>query len=127
MKKIIFRTITEFKREAIEGRFIKGGYYEKQNNDEWREIIATQTNAIILKTDNKSGRSYLDFPKASKSEIKDGTLYIYEDRVKCEEAGIDTVAETSWLKWEIEQGKLKEEELIRYRNLVAKYELGEQE
>lgn len=67
----------------------------------------------------------MDFPKASNCKIEDGVMKIYEQRAKCEQANIDTVANVSWLKWDIEQGKIKEEDITYYERQVAEYELGE--
>lgn len=124
MRKISFTTVAEFKRLAIKGRYIRGGYYGKHQN-EWREIISTQSNGVSLKTDTTSGRSFMDFPKASNCKIEDGVLKIYEKRAKMEEAGIDTTADESWLKWDIERGDIKEEDITYYNRQVAEYELGE--
>lgn len=125
MNKIKFNTVAEFKRLATKGRYIKGGYYGK-HQDEWREIIAVQSNGVSLKTDTTSGRSFMDFPKAGNCKIEDGVMKIYEQRAKCEQAGVDTLADMGWLKWDIERGKIKEEDITYYERQVAEYELGEE-
>lgn len=125
MEKILFKTIAEFKREAQAGRFMKGGFFgTTRPKEEWREITGTQSNDLRLKTtrDGKTFSSFFDFPKASDSEIADGVLKIYEERIKV--GNSDIPANTSWIKWEIERGTYKESELIRYRKQVAEYELA---
>ena len=122
MKRINFTTIAELKRQATNERYMRGGYYGK-NQESWRKIVGTQTNGLYL-YDGQT-RSFFEFPKAKNSEIKDGKLYIFEDRVKFENS--DVPANTSWLKWGLERGKIAESELTRYRKQVAEYELGEED
>lgn len=125
MEKILFKTIAEFKREAKQGHFMKGGFYgTSRPADEWREITGTQSNGLRLKTtrDGKTFSSFFDYPKAKDCEIADGVLKIYEERIKV--GNSDIPANTSWIKWEIERGTYKESELIRYRKQVAEYELA---
>lgn len=129
MKRILFSTLAEFKRQATKGRYVRGGYFntargERVRND-WREIIGVQSNAIKLKTDGVAGGVYFDFPKASECKIEDGILKIFEERVEIPESGEDVRANTSWLKYRIECGDIKESELKRYARQVAQYELAE--
>lgn len=126
MNKIMFKTLSEFKREAKVGRYIKGAYYVKPQSQEWRKIIKVQSNGVSLETKTtRSGASFFDFPKASTVKIADGVMEIYQERVKC--GNTDSPADVSWLKYELERGKIKESDLIRYTTKVAQYELGEAE
>lgn len=143
MGKIMFKTLAEFKREAKVGRYIKGGYYDKMESDEWREIRKTQSNGLWATiTKNRqtastiypaeianskvlpSKNSFLQFPKASETKINDGVLEIYEQRAKYGENDIH--ANTSWLQFRIERGDIDTSEISYYQKLVAKYELGEE-
>ena len=126
MKQIEFKTVADFKRQARVGRYLKGGYYEKGKSTEWREIIAVQSNGLSLKTDNASGRSFLDFPKAKDCEIEDGVLKIYQERAKIESSGVDVPADVSWLKWDIENGRIDPKDVVYYRTQIAEYILGEE-
>lgn len=125
MKKIMFKTMAEFKREAKVGRYIKGAYYEKPQSQEWRKIAKVQSNGVSLETKTtNTGYSFFDFPKASAVKITDGVMEIYQERVKC--GNSDVPAEASWLKYELECGKIKESDLTRYTVKIAQYELGEE-
>lgn len=126
MNKIMFRTMAEFKREAKVGRYIKGGYYEKPQSQEWRKIIKVQSNGVSLETKTtRTGASFFDFPKASAVKITDGVMEIFEERVKV--GNSDVPASMSWIKYDLEQGRLKESDLTRYNVKIAQYELGEKE
>lgn len=124
MHKVLFTTLADFKRKAVVGRFLEGGYYEK-HLQEPREIIGVQSNGVSLKTGNKSGKSFLDFPKAKNCKIEDGVLKIYENRVKY--GNSDIPVEVSWFKWEKERGKIKEEDCEYYTKQVAEYTLLERD
>lgn len=126
MKAISFNTLAEFKRACVKGNYIKGGYYGK-HSDEWREIKGVQSNGVSLKTDNNTGRSFFDYPKARDCEIEQGesgsVLKIFVERVKVGN-NTDTFASDTWLKWEIERGNIKESECEYYRKQVAEYQVG---
>lgn len=125
MKNIMFKTMAEFKREATIGRYIKGAYYEKPQSQEWRKIIKVQSNGVSLGTKTtRTGVSFFDFPKASTVKITDGVMEIFEERVKV--GNFDVPASMSWIKYDLEQGRLKESDLTRYTRKVAQYELGEE-
>ena len=125
MKKIMFKTMAEFKREAKVGRYVKGGYYEKPQSQEWRKIAKVQSNGVSLKTKTtNTGYSFFDFPKASTVKIADGVMEIYQERVKF--GNTDALADASCLKWNLERGLLKESDLTRYTVKIAQYELGEE-
>lgn len=121
MKQVYFKTLAEFKRLAIKGAGVKGGYYGKYKDDV-RKVVGVQSNGVWLYKENDK-RSFFELPKAKNCEIKDGTLSIFENRVKV--GASDIPAEVSWLKYDLETGKYKESDLIRYRKLVAEYTLWE--
>lgn len=133
MKTISFYSLAEFKRACVKGNYIKGGYFHfargEKNRGVWREIAGSQSNACKLKTEGVLGGSWFYFPKASECEIEQGAsgsvLKIYEERVKV--GGNDLRADTSWLKYDLEQGKYQESDLERYRKQVAEYQVGENE
>ena len=133
MKTISFYSLAEFKRACVKGNYIKGYYFGfargEKNKDEWREIIHTQSNGLKSRTDGVAGGSWFYYPKASECEIEQGesgsVLKIYQERVKY--GGNDLWADTSWLKYDIEQGKIQESDLERYRKQVAEYQVGENE
>lgn len=133
MKTISFNTLAEFKRACVKGNYIKGGYFNfargEKNKSVWREIIYSQSNACKMKTEGVLGGSWFYYPKASECEIEQGesgsVLKIYEERVKV--GGNDLRADTSWLKYDLEQGKYQESDLERYRKQVAEYQVGENE
>lgn len=125
MKKIMFKTMAEFKREAKVGRYVKGGYYEKPQSQEWRKIANVQSNGVSLETKTtNTGYRFFDFPKASTVKIADGVMEIYQERVKF--GNTDAPADASCLKWDLERGLLKESDLTRYTVKIAQYELGEE-
>lgn len=124
MKKIMFKTMAEFKREAKVGRYVKGGYCEKPQSQEWRKIAKVQSNGVSLETKTtNTGYSFFDFPKVSTVKIADGVMEIYQERVKF--GNTDALADASCLKWNLERGLLKESDLTRYTVKIAQYELGE--
>lgn len=125
MQKIMFNTMAEFKREAIKGRYIKGGYYFRgaDYGKEMRKILKVKSNSISLAT--KGGAMWFYYPKASEVEIENGTMTIFEHRVKF--GNSDVPADVTCLKWDLERGLLKESDLTRYDKEVAKYELYEDE
>ena len=130
MKAISFNNLAEFKRACVKGNYIKGYYFGfargEKNKDEWREIIHSQSNACKAETKGVAGGSWFYYPKASECEIEQGgsgsVLKIYQERVKY--GGNDLWADTSWLKYDIEQGKIQESDLERYRKQVAEYQVG---
>lgn len=125
MRKIMFKNMAEFKREAKVGRYIKGAYYEKPQSTEWRKIAKVRSNGVSLETKTtNTGYSFFDFPKASTVKIADGVMEIYQERVKF--GNTDAPADTSCLKWDLERGLLKESDLTRYTVKIAQYELGEE-
>jgi len=126
MNKINFNTMADFKRKAQVGRYIKGGYHDKMDDEEWREITKVQSNSIVVSRtiSGKKKGSYFWFPKASDCKIVDGTLYIYDKMVRYN--GEEMLANNSWLIDNIKLGRIKDEELERYDELVARYELGEE-
>lgn len=117
--------MAEFKREAIKGRYIKGGYYFRgaDYGKEMRKILKVKSNSISLAT--KGGAMWFYYPKASEVEIENGTMTIFEHRVKF--GNSDVPADVTCLKWDLERGLLKESDLTRYDKEVAKYELYEDE
>lgn len=121
MQKIMFNTMAEFKREAINGRYIKGGYYFRGADyaKAMRKISKVKSNAIGLAT--KGGAMWFYYPKASEAKIENGTMTIFEHRVKF--GNSDVPASDDCLKWDLERGLLKESDLTRYTKEVAKYEL----
>lgn len=83
MRKIMFKNMAEFKREAKVGRYIKGAYCEKPQSTEWRKIAKIQSNGVSLETKTtNTGYSFFAFPKASTVKIADGVMEIYQERVK---------------------------------------------
>ena len=126
MKQLYFETLADFKRKAEVGKFVLGGYYDKHQKG-WREIKKKQSNGLSLKTE-VVGRSFFDFPKARDCEIEQeqvgSVLKIYQDRAVV--GGNDIPADISWLKYDIETGRLKESEVMTYRKQVAEYKLGEE-
>lgn len=78
MQKIMFNTMAEFKREAINGRYIKGGYYFRGADyvKAMRKISKVKSNAISLAT--KGGSMWFCYPKASEAKIENGTMTIFE-------------------------------------------------
>lgn len=123
MKTISFSSMADFKRKAMTGRYMKGSYYNKPQADEWRKIGKTQSNGLYLLQERKTG-SWFMFPKAKDVEIMDDKLKIYEDRAIV--GGNDIPANTSWLKYDLETGKIKESEITYYRTQIAEYVLGEE-
>lgn len=121
MQKIMFNTMAEFKREAINGRCIKGGYYFRGADyaKTMRKISKVKSNAISLAT--KGGAMWFNYPKASEAKIENGTMTIFEHRVKF--GNSDVLASDDCLKRDLERGLLKESDLTRYTKEVAKYEL----
>lgn len=128
MKQLKFETLADFKRKAEVGVFVKGGYYDR-NNEEYRKIIGKQSNAVRIETERNGQKigSYFDYPKASVCEIEDegsgSVLKIYEDRVRF--GNSDIPADASWFEYNLESGKIKESEVERYKKQVAEYRLYE--
>lgn len=72
-------TLADFKRKAVVGAQMRGGYFWKLglngksiDDCEWRTIEKVQSNGIKL------GGSFLDFPKANACEFDGQRLKIYE-------------------------------------------------
>jgi len=74
------KTLAELKRDLRVGKKLTLTYHHlgKCNIlNKKREIIKIQTNAIVLKTENKSGKSWLDLPPSSLLEYNDNIIKIY--------------------------------------------------
>lgn len=71
-------SIADFKRKAVKGAEIRGGYFWKLglgtsdiSECEWRKITATQSNGLKIEG------SFLDYPKASLADFDGQKLKIY--------------------------------------------------
>lgn len=121
MKKLYFTTLAEFKRLAVRNNYMKGCYYEKEQGG-WRKIVGVQTNGVYLY--GGKTRSFFGFPKARDCEIVNGVLKIYQDRVKY--GNSDIPSELTWFREGVASGRIKEEEVKRYRKQIAEYEIGKE-
>jgi len=75
------KTFADLKRELQTGKTLTMTYSSLENNrllNIPRQIIGTQTNGISLKTDNKSGKSFLSLPCASLTEYDGKIIKIYQ-------------------------------------------------
>ena len=75
------KTFSELKRNLTIGKKLKMIKSSLPNNkllNIEREICAIQTNGISLKTDNQSGKSFLEYPPASLVDYTDNIITFYQ-------------------------------------------------
>jgi hypothetical protein len=75
------KSFADLKRDLQVGKTLTMTYSNLESNKLVgipRQIIGTQTNGISLKTDNKSGKSFLSLPCASLTEYDGKIIKIYQ-------------------------------------------------